>query len=74
MSFTHQQQNSLATMKQNSPAKLNIKKHRQLLGKYIKCNRCSEFACYIYLEDHRYRTKCVTCGTEGYLKEFNNKS
>jgi len=74
MSITNQQQNTLNTTKKVSPAKKNIKKHRELLGKQIKCKFCEEVTCYIYLEDFRYRIKCATCGYEGYLKELNTIS
>lgn len=46
----------------------NIKKHREITGKYIHCPRCSEETCYVYLEDNRYRTRCLTCGDNNYLK------
>ena len=52
-----------------------MRKHRSLLGKYIKCPRCFELGdetCRIYLEDKRYRTECVRCGYNGYLKTQHN--
>jgi len=52
--------------------KIDIKKHRKLIGTYIKCSQCGELnnepTCRIYLEDNRYRTQCVRCGKEDYLK------
>lgn len=68
MSTMRQQQTISNTTQTLSPAKKNIKKHRELIGKYIKCSRCSEETCYIYLEDNRYRTRCLTCGDNNYLK------
>lgn len=37
------------------------------IGKNIRCPRCSGDA-YIYVEDRRYRWRCVTCGSDDYLK------
>lgn len=69
MSSINPQPKDLNMTSQFSPVKSNLKKHRELLGKYIKCKYCESDSCRIYLEDNRYRTSCVTCGYNGYLKE-----
>lgn len=49
----------------------NIKKHREIIGTYIKCPQCGESlggtTCRIYLEDRRYREECIRCGYTGLL-------
>jgi transcription elongation factor Elf1 len=69
MSSINQQQNTSDTQTKVSPVKSNLKKHRELLGRYIKCKYCESDSCRIYLEDNRYRISCVVCGYNGYLKE-----
>ena len=71
MFSTDPQPNSSPTTQTLSPAKKNIKKHRQIISTYLKCKHCSETTCRVYLEDTRYRTHCATCGYTGYLKELN---
>jgi len=66
---TDQPLNISRSIRTSSQAK---KAHRALIGKYIACKRCSEIddenTSYIYLEDNRYRTRCVRCGDIGFLK------
>lgn len=53
-----------------------MRKHRELIGTYIKCPRCGEIneekTLRIYLEDRRYMTSCVRCQYTGLLKEYKH--